>query len=315
MIKLSDYKTQNALPAEMKTPERTALSYAFDEQKKKYISRMRRAYIWADLESVDDNHLDFLAVENRVLFYNTEIEPDVKRNLIRNSIYWHMKLGTKQVMEEMIDTVFGDGKVLEWFEYGGEPFHFKVILNAENGKAAINLADVRQKINAYKRLSARLDDIELEYYFHVWVSYKNAVLVHINFWPRYLLTLLKLSGDWKLDGSHRLSGYNTGEYVDYYPVRTTAHILAHVPVSWDEGASARSSAKLGTDYCMDVSARSAACIRVPGRSYDNVQAAAYTSVQAAPTVSDGNVQIINRLTGKWKLDGSRKLNAGVYPLL
>lgn len=50
MIKLSDYRTQNALPAEMKTPERIALSYAFDRQKKKYINRMRRAYIWADLE-------------------------------------------------------------------------------------------------------------------------------------------------------------------------------------------------------------------------------------------------------------------------
>ena len=33
MIKLEDYRTEKALPAEMRTPERIALSYAFDMQK------------------------------------------------------------------------------------------------------------------------------------------------------------------------------------------------------------------------------------------------------------------------------------------
>ena len=45
MIKLADYRTENALPSEMKTPERIALSYAFDMQKKKYFDRVRRVYI------------------------------------------------------------------------------------------------------------------------------------------------------------------------------------------------------------------------------------------------------------------------------
>ena len=91
MIKLADYRTENALPSEMKTPERIALSYAFDVQKKKYFDRVRRVYIWADLESVSDDKLDFLAVENRVLFYSPSLAPSVKRNMIRNSIYWYMK--------------------------------------------------------------------------------------------------------------------------------------------------------------------------------------------------------------------------------
>ena len=107
MISLKDYRTEDALPTEMKTIERRALAYAFDRQKQKYIDRIARVLIWADLEHVSDDKLDFLAVENRVLFYNSDLDPSVKRKLILNSIYWYTKLGTRQAMEEMIDIVFG----------------------------------------------------------------------------------------------------------------------------------------------------------------------------------------------------------------
>ena len=107
MIKLVDFQTWKAFPAEMRTPERIALAYAYDRQKKKFIDRMKRVYIWADLESVSDDKLDFLAVENRVLFYSPSLSPSVKRNMIRNSIYWYMKLGTRQANKTGIQTDFG----------------------------------------------------------------------------------------------------------------------------------------------------------------------------------------------------------------
>ncbi len=157
MIKLSDYKTQGALPVQMRTPERIALSYAFDRQKKKYIERMQRAYIWADLEKVDDNKLDFLAVENRVLFYSPELAPDVKRQLIRNSIYWYMKLGTRQVMEEIVDTVFGNENtsVEEWYTYAGEPFHFRIAVGTVVTQTSIK--EFLQYLNRVKNARSRFD--------------------------------------------------------------------------------------------------------------------------------------------------------------
>lgn len=162
MIKLSDYRTQDALPTEMKTAERIALSYAFDEQKKKYIDRMKRVHIWADLENVDDNKLDFLATENRVLFYNTEFAPDIKRQLIRNSIYWYMKLGTRQAMEEMINTVFDNEETSteEWYEYGGEPFHFRVAVGAE--VAQYSVQEFLQYLDRIKNARSRFDYLILQ---------------------------------------------------------------------------------------------------------------------------------------------------------
>lgn len=157
MISLYDYRTEDALPAEMKTPERLASCRAYDIQKKKFLDRLKRVYIWADLDNVDDDKLDFLAVENRVLFYNTNLPPDTKRSLIRNSIYWYMKLGTSQAMTEMIDTVFGNKNtsVEEWYTYAGEPYHFRIAVGTEVTTTSIR--EFLNYLNKVKNARSRFD--------------------------------------------------------------------------------------------------------------------------------------------------------------
>jgi P2-related tail formation protein len=160
MINLYDYKTENALPSEMKTAERKALSYAYDQQKKMFIERIERVKIWADLEKVPDDKLDTLAVENRVLFYNSDLEPSVKRKLILNSIYWYTKLGTRQAMEEMLNTFFDgeESKIIEWYEYGGEPYHFNIKTTASISDD--DFSELRDMVDRVKNARSRLDSIE-----------------------------------------------------------------------------------------------------------------------------------------------------------
>ena len=157
MIKLSDYRTETAFPAEMKTVERMALAYAYDRQKKLFLERMKRVYIWADLDNVDENKLDFLAVECRVLFYNSSLSPDVKRKLIQNSIYWYMKLGTRQAMEEMIDIVFRNENtnIEEWYTYAGEAFHFRVVVGTTVTQTSIK--EFLLYLNRVKNARSRFD--------------------------------------------------------------------------------------------------------------------------------------------------------------
>jgi P2-related tail formation protein len=157
MINLYDYKTENALPSEMKTAERKALSYAYDQQKKMFIERIERVKIWADLNQVEDNKLDFLAVENRVLFYNSSLDPSTKRTLITNSIYWYMKLGTRQAMEEMINIVFGNENtsIEEWYTYAGEAFHFRIAVGTTVTQTSIK--EFLQYLNTIKNARSRFD--------------------------------------------------------------------------------------------------------------------------------------------------------------
>ena len=185
MIKLVDFQTWKAFPAEMRTPERIALAYAYDRQKKKFIDRMKRVYIWADLDQVDDEKLDFLAVENRVLFYNTALAPDVKRSLIRNSIYWYMKLGTRQAMEEMIDTVFGNENtsVEEWYTYAGEPFHFRIAVGTEVTQTSIK--DFLRYLKQVKNARSRFD----------YMVFQNGITLTIYQLSEYQNFLYTFCGD------------------------------------------------------------------------------------------------------------------------
>ncbi len=45
-----------------------------------------------------------------------------------------------------------------------------------------------------------------------------------EFYPRYNLPFLHLDGTWKLDGSRRLSGYNSNNQMDFYPAAVTLPI-------------------------------------------------------------------------------------------
>lgn len=158
MIKLADYKTQTSLPSEMKTVERKALAYAYDCQKKKFLEQIQQVYILANIEKVDANKLDFLAIESRVLFYNSKLPIDVKRKLIQNSIYWYMKLGTHQAMEEMINIVFENENtsVEEWYSYAGEPFHFRIAVGTEVTQTSIY--EFLQYLNKIKNARSRFDN-------------------------------------------------------------------------------------------------------------------------------------------------------------
>lgn len=55
------------------------------------------------------------------------LDNETKRQLILQSIQWHSKKGTKWAVEQMLKTVFKQGAVTEWFEYGGRPYFFRII--------------------------------------------------------------------------------------------------------------------------------------------------------------------------------------------
>jgi phage tail P2-like protein len=50
-----------------------------------------------------------------------------KRNAIDASVYLHRHKGTPAAVQRAVDLVFNDAEVQEWFDYGGQPFHFRVI--------------------------------------------------------------------------------------------------------------------------------------------------------------------------------------------
>ena len=72
----------------------------------------------------------------------------------------HRKLGTKAAVETAISAVYPNTRVREWWEYGGEPYHFMIMLDAtfENVDADKHQR-VIDKIDCYKNLRSVLDGV------------------------------------------------------------------------------------------------------------------------------------------------------------
>lgn len=118
----------------------------------------RRLSTWDHIDELSEAELDELAWELNVPWYNKSANIATKRELIKNSDKVHKTLGTKAAVEMVIKDYFGDGKVVEWFEYGGDPGFFQVhsknpsLNNERMGEFVALLEQV-------KRASAKLDII------------------------------------------------------------------------------------------------------------------------------------------------------------
>ena len=102
--------------------------------------------------------LDILAEDLGLTWYDSDAPADVKRELLKNSGQVFRRLGTKWAVENVIGTYFGEGFVREWFEYDGEPGHFRVYspnpsVNQERLEEFLSL------LERVKRTSAKLDGI------------------------------------------------------------------------------------------------------------------------------------------------------------
>ena len=102
--------------------------------------------------------LDVLAVELRTPVYSQKFSIEVKRVLVKGTFSFYARMGTPTACNKIIETIFGSGRIEEWFDYEGEPHHFRAY--AGDGKVdARDLAEFRQVLGNVKRLSSWLDEI------------------------------------------------------------------------------------------------------------------------------------------------------------
>ena len=131
MIKYFDGQITDILPRNlMQEPAAQAFSAAVREGTRLLYKYMQVCYIYCSIETAPEPVIDLLAKELRTQYYSDAMELDVKRGLVRNTLIWYMTSGTPAAVEELVSIVFGEGEVSEWFEYGGQPYWFKIKTNA-----------------------------------------------------------------------------------------------------------------------------------------------------------------------------------------
>lgn len=131
MINYYDGQIADLLPGNITDdPAVQAVSLALRDGTRMLHDYTQLVYIYCNIDSAPDKVLDLLARELRTQYYTDGLEIEVKRSLIRNTLIWYMTAGTPAAVEELVAAVFGEGEVVEWFEYGGDPYWFKIKTNA-----------------------------------------------------------------------------------------------------------------------------------------------------------------------------------------
>lgn len=116
--------------------------------------------VLCNIPALNEDTLDLLAFQFQVLFYSgTELITDdvarlaAKRSLIANSFDFHSRLGTKEVLQEILVTIYSNAYVQEWFEYGGTPHHFRVLTDNVINDPAI-VTSITGVVGIVKRASS-----------------------------------------------------------------------------------------------------------------------------------------------------------------
>lgn len=126
-MKLENVELERLLPAFMREDKNfQAMMYALQEEIKRLNSQNNLIRLYVNLDGLQEEILDELAWQFNIPEYDVTFEVDVKRSIIRDCLSLHHRRGTVSAVQEVAEKIFGNAEVSEWFEYGGEPYHFKV---------------------------------------------------------------------------------------------------------------------------------------------------------------------------------------------
>ncbi len=122
---------------------------------------LERIAIYPHIDRLDEGLLDILARDFKVDWWDGDYTPDEKRRTLAASWQVHKALGTKGAVVKAITSIYREALVEEWFEYGGEPYHFRLTVRlSENGWDYGKHLQLLEKLQYYKNLRSHRDAIK-----------------------------------------------------------------------------------------------------------------------------------------------------------
>ncbi len=121
------------------------------------IAQSESATIFPRIDEMPEEVLDILAADLKIQWYETDAPISNKRQAVKECMLVHKYKGTKYAVETALRSIYDRVKVKEWNEYGGEPFHFKVVIyDSSNDKE--KRERVLQKVQYYKNIRSVLEE-------------------------------------------------------------------------------------------------------------------------------------------------------------
>ncbi len=140
-------------------PKMIALATAAANELLTVSGAVENVLIYSRIEDLPEELADVLAYDLHVDWYDYSYPADVKRDLLKSSVKVHKKMGTKYAIEKALSALCPENKVEEWFEYGGQPGHFRIACDVTRSRIFASYADIVRAVKMYKRLSAHMDEV------------------------------------------------------------------------------------------------------------------------------------------------------------
>ena len=115
--------------------------------------------LYSRIDDMDEGALDILAEDLNVYWYDYNYDLATKRNVIKANFSVHQHMASKGAMITALSAVWADSNVEEWYEYGGDPYHFRVLLDISESSDPVELEKIRSTIMQYKNARSWLDGI------------------------------------------------------------------------------------------------------------------------------------------------------------
>lgn len=163
MIKLTDARLTDALPKTLaEQPWVQALAEASRKMRRRVMAYADRTRLFCDIDEASEEALDALAVELQTPLYKNDYPPTVKRQIVKNSMLYYIRSGTRGAVEELLADIYQGAEVEEWFEYGGEPNYFRVAIDISRTTvpvAEMTPAELESWLYSVKRASSALESL------------------------------------------------------------------------------------------------------------------------------------------------------------
>ncbi len=155
MTNRSDVALIEILPANItRDPQVESMAQAIQPELDAVKDAMPLLEIYGSIDVLPEPILRMLAVEHRVYQSEWELAETIqdKRELIKNSFDLNKKRGTKFSIERVFTLLNINAVINEWFEYGGEPYSFKIEVDVSTGVTEETIEKLTILVERYKPL-------------------------------------------------------------------------------------------------------------------------------------------------------------------
>lgn len=112
--------------------------------------KVGKASIYTQIAQLDEGVLDILAQDFNISWYDYDYPIEKKRRVVAAAFSVHRHIGTVGAMVTALSAVWPNSYIEEWFEYDGEPFFFRAVINIDEDDEPVDLDTIRKVVNLYK---------------------------------------------------------------------------------------------------------------------------------------------------------------------